>query len=78
MVSHEREEEIVRFQARPGVDFINILRAVFMFEDPKSEIKTVKLSIFLALLGSALVKAAHRMLMKLTPGLNILKPLGAY
>jgi len=32
----------------------------------KAQKKTVKLSVFLALLGSALVKAACRMLMKLT------------
>ena len=35
MVSHERKEGIVRFRARPGLDF-NILRAAFMFEDHKS------------------------------------------
>jgi len=28
------------------------------------------INIFFALLGSALVKAAHKMLMKLTPGVN--------
>ncbi len=33
---------------------------------PKAE-KTVKLSVFFALSGSAHVKAAHRMLVKLTP-----------
>ena len=40
----------------------NILRA-----DPKSTKKTVKLSSFFALLGSLRVKAARRMLVKLTP-----------
>jgi len=35
--------------------------------DPKSAKKTVKLSVFFALLGSAGVKAACEMLMKLTP-----------
>ncbi len=37
-----------------------------MHADPKSAKKTVKLSFFFVLLGSACVKAAHRMLMKLT------------
>jgi len=34
----------------------------------KAQIKTVKLLVFLVLLGYAQVKAAHRMLMKLNPG----------
>jgi hypothetical protein len=37
-----------------------------MRTDPESAKKTVKLSVFFALLGSAHLKAAHRMLMKLT------------
>jgi len=41
-----------------------------MCADPKSAKKTVKLSVFFALWGSALVKAAQRTLMKLTPGLK--------
>jgi len=53
-----------------GVNFINILWATFTPADPKSAKKTVKLSIFFALLGSALAKAAHRMLMKLTLGVR--------
>jgi len=39
-----------------------------MHTDPENTKKTVKLSIFSALLGSAHVKGDHRMLMKLTPG----------
>ena len=38
-----------------------------MLVDPKSAKKTVKLSSFIALLGSGRVKAARRMLVKLTP-----------
>jgi len=53
---------------KSGVNFINILRSAFTGVDPKSAKKTVKLAIFFALLGSAFVKAACRMLMKLTPG----------
>ena len=51
---------------RPGVNFTNILQAAFMPADLKSAKKTVKLSSFIALLGSACVKAARRMLVKLT------------
>jgi hypothetical protein len=52
---------------RSGVDFINVLQADFMCADPKSAKKTVKLSVFFALLGSVFTKATHRTLMKLTP-----------
>ncbi len=54
---------------RHGVNFSNVLRTAFTLADPKSAKKTVKLSVFFALSGSARVKAAHRMLMKLTPGI---------
>ena len=52
----------------PVVNFINVLRAAFTPADPKSAKKTVKLSSFFPLLGSAGVKASRRMLVKLTPG----------
>jgi len=52
---------------RAGVNFINVLRAAFTGADLKSVKKTVKLSVFFALSGSARSKAAHRSLMKLTP-----------
>jgi hypothetical protein len=42
----------------PVVNFINVLRAVFTLTDSKSAKKTVKLSIFFAILGSERVKAA--------------------
>ena len=61
----------VNFQKKfwwPGVNFANILRAAFALVGPKSAKKTVKLSSFIAVLGSARKKAAHRMLVKLTPG----------
>ena len=51
-----------------GVNFTNILQAAFTPADPKSAKKTVKFSSFIALLGSARVKAARRMLVKLPPG----------
>jgi len=50
----------------PDVNFINV-QAAFACTDPKCTKKTVKLSVFFALLGSASVKAVHRMLMKLSP-----------
>ena len=52
---------------RPGVNFTNILRAAFTRADPKSAKKLLELNDFFSLLGSAPVKAAHRMLVKLTP-----------
>ena len=55
----------------PGVNFTNILLAAFMRADPKSAKKTVKLSNFIALLGSACAKVACRMLVKLTPDLSM-------
>jgi hypothetical protein len=41
---------------------------------PKVQKNTVKLSVFFALLGSACVKAAHKMLVKSTPGLWLALP----
>jgi len=52
-----------------GVNFINIQRAAFTnAKVPKVQKKTVSLSAFFVLSGSAHIKAAHRTLMKLTPG----------
>ena len=42
-----------------------------MLADPKSAKKLLDLTVFFALLVSAGVKAAHRMLMKLTPNLFV-------
>ena len=50
-----------------GVNFTNILRAAFMRKDPKSAKKLLNLTFFFALLGSAHVKDACKMLVKLTP-----------
>ena len=57
----------------PGVNFTNILHAAFTYADLKSTKNTVKLTVFYALLGSACVKAARKMLVKLTPGANAIK-----
>ena len=53
-----------------GVNFTNVLRAAFMHADPKSAIKLLNLTVFFALLGAARIKAAHRMLLKLSKKLQ--------
>jgi hypothetical protein len=55
----------------PWVNFTNVPQAAFTRADPKSAKKTVKLSSFIALLGSARVKATCRTLVKLTPDAKI-------
>ena len=52
-----------------GVNFTNVLRAAFTSPDLKSKTKLLNLTVFFALMGSEFLKAAHRMLVKLTPGL---------
>ena len=49
----------LKLREKQGVNFTNILRAAFMRTEPKSAKKTVNLSSFFALLGSAGVKAAQ-------------------
>jgi len=51
----------------PGVDFTNILRKAYTHADPKSTKNTLKQSVLFALLGSARVKAWHKMLVKSAP-----------
>jgi len=73
------------FQSWSGVHFTNILRAAFTHSfyaqgtraDLKSAKKTGSLSAFLALLGSARVKAAHKALVKSTPGVDSINILHA-
>ncbi len=52
---------------KPGVNFTNVICIAFMHADSKSIKNTVKLIIFFMPSGSTSIKAAHRMLMKLTP-----------
>ncbi len=60
------------FLHRIGVNYNNVLRAAFTRTDTaKAQKKTDNLSIFFALLGYVSKKAAHRMLMKLTPYLRV-------
>jgi len=49
---------------RPGVNFINILGAAFMRTDPESAKKTDNLTVFFSLLGSAHIKLARIVLVK--------------
>jgi len=51
----------------PGLNFINLLRTAFAHADPKSVKDTYDLTVFFMLLGSMIVKAVRKMLMKLTP-----------
>ncbi len=53
--------------SRSGLNFINVLHTAFMRAYPRSIKKTVKLSIFFTLSGSTSVKAASKILVKLTP-----------
>ncbi len=55
-----------------GVNFTNFLWAALAHANPKSTKKTVQLSVFFALSGSACIRPAHRMLMKLTPGFDFI------
>ena len=57
-------------EGRLGINFTNVLRAAFTFADPESAKKLLNLTVFFALLVSAGVKAAHRTLVKLTPGVQ--------
>jgi len=55
---------------KPDVNFTNILWEDFKPEDPKSvNIQSSRLYLF-ALLGSDSINAAHKMLIKLTPGVS--------
>ena len=51
---------------RPGVNFINVFTHSFHERRSQRCKKLLNLTVFLALLGSAWVKAAHEMLVKLT------------
>ncbi len=66
-MTHHILTTALKLYLRSGVNFINVVRAAFLHADAKSAKKTVKLSVFFALLGSVRIKAASRTLMKLTP-----------
>ena len=54
------------------VNFINDLYAAFTHADPESVTFQLSHKYLFILLGSACVKAAQKMLMKLTPGVTVL------
>ena len=56
----------------PGDNFTNILLKGFTLADPKSAEKSDRLTVFFALLVSVRIKAAQKMLVKLTPGVATL------
>ena len=58
-----------------GAIFLNMLTA-FTGEDPKNAKKAVKSSVFFKLMGVH-AKAAHKMLVKSTPGLNFINILSS-
>ncbi len=59
----DRGQFDVKHKSSPGVNFINILCAAFTCEDPKVQKDTDNLTVFFVFLGSASIKAAHKMLM---------------
>ena len=63
---------ISQTKTHPGVNFINNLCAAFAQADRDSIKKTVNLIVYIELVGSGRMKAAHRSLMKLTPGVNFI------
>jgi hypothetical protein len=58
-----------------GINFTNILHKAFTSTDNKSTKKTDSLTEFIAVLGSAHIKAAHKMLVKSAPGVNFINSL---
>jgi len=52
---------------RPGVNFINILRAGFMLVDTESIKKIENLTVFFMLLRTTGVKAAHKYVDEIEP-----------
>jgi len=54
------------------VNFTNILRAAFLLISFRQKNTHKLCQVFFELLGSASAKAAHRILLKLTPGLNFI------
>jgi len=54
-----------------GVNYTNILHEAFTCADPKSAKKTDSLTVIFGLLGFAHVKAARKMMVKLTPGAGV-------
>ncbi len=54
----------------PGLNFVNILRSTFRRADSESVKVQLSCQYHFMFLGSAHIKAGHKMLMKLTPAVN--------
>ena len=67
IVCFAREKKSDSF-SKLGVNFINVFMRSFYALRSQKRKKMLDLTDFFALLGSACVKAAHKMLVKLTPG----------
>ncbi len=63
-----------KIKLRSEFDFTNILCAAYHRRQkiPKMQKKTDSLTLFFALMGSVHVKAAHKILVKLTPVVNFI------
>jgi len=59
------------YDKKPGANFINVLWAAFTHTDPESVTIQLSHQYLFTLLRSKSIKAALRMLMKLTPGANV-------
>ena len=57
-------------QSKEGVNFINVFMGRFYTCRSQTRKKLLELTVFLALLGSASVKAARKMLVKLSQGVS--------
>ena len=72
-LAKRRRKTIYHVFPTSGVDFINVFtRSFYARRSPKRK-KVFELTVFFALLGSARVKAARKMLAKLTPDVYLLK-----
>jgi len=58
----------IKISLRSAVNFIKVLLTAFTQADQKTQKKADNLTVFFGLLGSALLKPARKMLVKLTPG----------
>ena len=74
---HFSETQPPKIARETWVNFINILQAAVTHADPEIAKKLLDLTVFFALLVSALLKAARRMLVKLTP-VNMLIRIGKF
>ena len=68
--SFRKKEEKMIYHLPPWVNFINVITPSFYASRSYKRKKLLNLTVFFALLGSACVKAARKMIVKLTPCLQ--------